>query len=357
MKIVFATLPAHGHLYPMLPLALACVSAGHDVVVAAGEPFLGALPVPTVPGIAGDVVLHDLEQETFRDHPGLAPGPEFAVHMFGETTVRHVEPVLRALFDRERPDLVVHEVMDVGAAVAAAACGIRAVAFGLGLWNPVLARFYEVAGVDPALPGGYLDPMPAPVQNPGPLPASRTAIRPVAWAPQMPLPLVDPARSTVYVTLGTVAYGAVEVLRRAVLETAAHDVDVLVAVGPAGDPALLGTLPANVRLEKFVPQAAVLRHVDLVVHHGGAGTVLGTLAAGLPQLILPQGADQPYNAAAVERAGAGRALRNEDQTPGAIGKAVGELLTGGPERRRAQDIATEISMMPSPAMVAADLVS
>jgi UDP:flavonoid glycosyltransferase YjiC (YdhE family) len=356
VKVVFASIPAYGHLYPMLPLALACADAGHDVVVATGEPFLDALPVRTARGMADGVVLHDIEQETFRNHPGLAPGPEFAGFMFGETTVRHVAPVLRELFDRERPDLVVHEVMDIGAAVVAAERGVRAVAFGLGLWNPPLAGFYEVASADPSLPGGYLDPMPPSLQNPGPLPPSRRPIRTVPWAPEVPLPSWFPSgRPTVYVTLGTVSFGAVEVLRRAVLETAAHDVDVLVAVGPAGDPALLGELPPNVRLEKFVPQAEVLAHVDLVVHHGGAGTMLGALSSGLPQLVLPQGADQPFNAMAVQRAGAGLALRNEEQTPGAIESAVGRLLADGPHRDTARTIAKEIAAMPSPAEVASTL--
>ncbi len=353
MRIVFASLPAYGHLYPMLPLAQACADAGHDVTVAAGGPFAGALPVRSVPGVADGVTLHDIEQETFRDHPGLAPGPEFALYLFAETSVRHVEPVLRSLFERERPDLVVHEVMDVGAAVAAEACGIRTAAFGLGLWHPVLPRFYEYAGVRR---GHYLDPVPAALQNPVPLPEPRSAIRPVAWAPPVPLPEGFPTgRRTVYITLGTVAYGAVEVLRRAVLETATHDVDVLVAAGPDADPSLLGELPPNVRVEKFVPQAEVLEHVDLVVHHGGTGTVLGTLAAGLPQLVLPQGADQPFNALAVTRAGVGRALRNEEQVPGAIEQAVAALLTDGPERTAAQRVATEIAAMPSPATVAASL--
>jgi UDP:flavonoid glycosyltransferase YjiC (YdhE family) len=354
MKIVFASLPAYGHLYPLLPLAIACADAGHDVVVAAGEPFLDALPVRTARGIAEGVVLHDIEQETFRNHPDLAPGPEFAGYMFAETTVRHVAPVLRELFDRERADLVVHEVMDIGAAVVAAERGIRAIAFGLGLWNPMLAGFYEIASADPTLPGGYLDPMPPSVQNPGPLPSSRRPIRSVPWAPEMPA-WQPPSRRTVYVTLGTVAFGAVEVLRRAVLETAAHDVDVLVAVGPAGDPSLLGELPSNVRLERFVPQAAVFAHVDMVVHHGGAGTMLGALSAGLPQLVLPQGADQPFNAMAVQRSGAGLALRNEEQVPGAIESAVATLLTDGPHRATARTIAKEIAAMPSPAEVAANL--
>jgi UDP:flavonoid glycosyltransferase YjiC (YdhE family) len=238
----------------------------------------------------------------------------------------------------------------MAAAVVAAELGIRAVAFGLGLWTPLLGRFHEVAGADPTLPGGYLDTMPSSVQGAVPLPARRQPIRPVAWAPAAPLPawLPGSSRRCAYVTLGTVSYGAVEVLRRAVLATAAHDVEVLVAVGPAGDPTLLGELPANVHLEKFVPQAEVMRHVDLVVHHGGAGTMLNALAEGLPQLILPQGADHPFNAAAIESAGAGRALTNDAQTPEALAEAVDALLSEGPERLGAKRIAEEIAAMPPP---------
>jgi UDP:flavonoid glycosyltransferase YjiC (YdhE family) len=354
VRIVFASLPAYGHLYPMVPLAVACAEAGHEVTVAVAEPFLDALPVPTTRGMAEGVTLHDIEQETFRDHPGIQPGIEFAAYMFGVTNVRYTVPALTELFERQRPDLVVYEAMDVGAPVVAARFGVRAIAFALGLWNGPLTRFHEMAGTPPDLPGGYLDTVPASLQNPVPLPAKIMPIRPVSWAPPVPLPveLTDSARPRVYVTLGTVAFGAVEVLRRAVVETAAHAVDVLVAVGPAGDPTLLGELPPNVRLERFVPQADVLRHVDLVVHHGGAGTMLGALAAGLPQLILPQGADQPFNATAIERAGAGRALANDAQTPGAIETAVAALLTDGPERLAAKRIAAEIAAMPSPASVA-----
>jgi UDP:flavonoid glycosyltransferase YjiC (YdhE family) len=356
VKILFASLPAYGHLYPMLPLAQACVAAGHEVTLATGEPFLDALPVPTARGVAEGVTLHEIESETARNHPD-AKGLDMPRYMFGETTVRHTEPVLSELIESVRPDLVVHEILAIGAAVAAARHGVRAIAFGLGLWNPPLRLFYETAGASADLPGGYFDPMPAGLQNPGALPGRTLPIRPVPWAPAtaaMP-PWPGERRPRVYVTLGTVAFGAVEVLRRAVLETAAHDVDVLVAVGPAGDPALLGDLPPNVRLERFVPQAEVLRQVDLAVHHGGAGTMLGVLANGLPQLILPQGADQPFNAIAIERAGAGRALSNEAQVPGAIEAAVGALLTEGPERLAAKRLAAEIAAMPSPAEIAAAL--
>jgi UDP:flavonoid glycosyltransferase YjiC (YdhE family) len=369
-----ASLPAYGHLYPMLPLALACRAAGHDVVVAVGEPFHGRLPLPTRLGLSRGLTLHDLEQEVFTNHPDILATPVgFPKALFGESTPKRVVPVLLDLFDREPPDLVVHEVTNIGAAIAADLAGAPSIAFGLGLWFPMVPEWYATAAADHAyrwhirerepgplgeLPGGYLDPMPPSMQDPGPLPANRQPIRSVPWAPAMPpLPwLAAPRRRPrVYLTLGTVSYGAVDVLRRAVTETAAHDVDVLVAVGPAGDPTLLGELPANVHTERFVSQAAVLAAVDVAVHHGGAGTTLGALASGVPQLLLPQGADHPFNAAALVRAGAGRALPNEEQTPGAIGAAVAALLADGPERQAAKRIQAEIAALPSPIEVAVAL--
>ncbi|TDV56043.1 MGT family glycosyltransferase [Actinophytocola oryzae] len=350
VKIVFASLPAYGHLYPMLPLAQTCVDAGHDVMVAAGGPFLTELPFRTVQGIQDGVTLRDLRQEASRDTPA-ATGIEFAARMFGATGTRYVEPVLRELFERERPDLVVYELLDLGAAVAAARLGIRAVAMGLVLWNPMFARFYELAGADPTLlQDGYLDSIPPSLQTPGPLPERRQPIQPAHWVPPIPLPawLPDLPRKRVYVTLGTVVFDAVDVLRRAILAVAGHDVEVLVSAGPGSDPALLGELPANVHVEQFVSQPEVLRHVDLVVHHGGSGTMLGSLAEGIPQLVLPQRGDHPFNGAALVRAGAGRVLANDEQTPDALGEAIGVLLSDCPERVIAKHIATEIAMMPKP---------
>jgi UDP:flavonoid glycosyltransferase YjiC (YdhE family) len=141
------------------------------------------------------------------------------------------------------------------------------------------------------------------------------------------------------------------------LEIAVLDVDVLVAAGPQGDPTLLGPLPPNVRVERFVPQAEVLRHVDLIVHHGGTGTVLAALEAGLPQLILPQGADQPYNAEILERSGAGRRQANEDYLPGSITALVEPLLGDCAERATAVGFAAEIAAMPAPAEVVPELVA
>ncbi|HET8914331.1 MAG TPA: nucleotide disphospho-sugar-binding domain-containing protein, partial [Propionibacteriaceae bacterium] len=112
----------------------------------------------------------------------------------------------------------------------------------------------------------------------------------------------------------------------------------------------------NVHVERFVAQSAVLRLVDLIVHHGGTGSVLAALEVGLPQLLLPQGADQFSNAQILTQAGAARALTNDAQQPGAITEAVQALLEGSPEREAAVRLQDEIAAMPSPTEAVSQLV-
>ena len=74
-----------------------------------------------------------------------------------------------------------------------------------------------------------------------------------------------------------------------------------------------------------------------------------------PQLVLPQGADQPFNTELVERAGAGRRLTGGAQLSGEVGTAIGALLADGPERVAAKRIAAEIAALPGPTDLAASL--
>ena len=83
---------------------------------------------------------------------------------------------------------------------------------------------------------------------------------------------------------------------------------------------------------------------------------MGGLEVGLPQLLLPQGADQFVNAEMLTAAGAVRALTNDAQQPGAIGEAVRALLGECPEREAAIRLSDEIGTMPAPAEVVPVLV-
>jgi UDP:flavonoid glycosyltransferase YjiC (YdhE family) len=82
--------------------------------------------------------------------------------------------------------------------------------------------------------------------------------------------------------------------------------------------ALLGTrfpeqlphpLPSHVRHFDYLPFSELLPRVSVLVHHGGIGTLSQALAAGVPQLIMPMGHDQPDNARRVSQLGAGDALQ------------------------------------------------
>ena len=376
MKIVFASLPAYGHLYPLLPLAQACQATGHDVVVVTGPPFLDRLPVPTTTGFPASSTIDGVVAETRVRHPE-STGLQLSLAMFADVSAEQTLPGMLAIGEQLRPDLVVFEGMNSGAGVAASVLGVPAAAFAIGLapfvyglLHPETVGYHQSAWRDrgqpppsgPVLAEALLDPRPPSLHQEGSgLDVPTIPIRSVAYSdPDAPVPdwlTASPERPRVYVTLGTVSFGAVEVLRRALDDLAELDVDVLVSVGPEGDPSALGDQGERVHAERFVPQSQVLPLVDLVVHHGGTGTVLGALEAGRPQLLLPQGADQFINAELIPAVEAGRALVNDDQAPGAIAEQVAAMLGDSVETATARRISAEIAAMPAPEEVVAELVA
>jgi UDP:flavonoid glycosyltransferase YjiC (YdhE family) len=367
VKIMFASLGAYGHLYPMMPLAIACADAGQEVVIATGKPFLERLPVPTVPGYPQTLRLDWAIEETRRRHPDLHGG-QLSMAMFADVTAEQVTPAMITQCERMRPDLVIFEGMDVGAGVAANVLGIPAAAYAIALASFVYSSLHPATvsyqrevwlqrnrtppESDGLLSAALINPSPPTLRRTDGTPVPTIPIRSVAYnesGAAVPAWLTaPPMRDRIYLTLGTVSFGAVEVLSRAITEIAPLNVDIVVAVGPEGEPAALGELPDNVHVERFVAQSEVLPLVDLVVHHGGTGTVLGALEVGIPQLLLPQGADQFLNAEMLTTAEAVRALGNEVQQPGAIGEAVQALLGDCPERQAAAQLRDEIAAMPAP---------
>ena len=168
------------------------------------------------------------------------------------------------------------------------------------------------------------------------------AADPPPWLELLPQPLV-------YATMGTVFNqpAAFAAARRA----GAVGTGALLTVGRDVDPAELGG-SANVRVERFVPQAQVLPSCAAVISHGGSGTLLGALAHGFPLVLLPQGADQFENAARCERAGAAVVLppdaRRRTRSRRRAASAQRIQLCGAARR-----VAAEIEQMGTPAEVAA----
>jgi MGT family glycosyltransferase len=123
-------------------------------------------------------------------------------------------------------------------------------------------------------------------------------------------------------------------------------VQALLTTGEALDPASLGTIPDNVVALRFVPQAELLGHVRAVLCHGGSGTVLGTLAAGVPMVVLPLFADQPTNAAEVAKVGAGLSVPYAGATSDALAQALTRVLGESSFSDRARALAAEMAALP-----------
>ena len=161
---------------------------------------------------------------------------------------------------------------------------------------------------------------------------------PGRYAGRVPLPLRDlpdggdapprDGRPRDYLTFGTVAAGVDGLAAEARADLARLDVDVVDAT------------------RGFVDQAAVLADCDVVVHHGGTGTMLGAVEHGRPQVVLPQGADRHLNARRLAELGAAVV------DPPSVGDAVRRLLRpDAPERRAVEALWDDLLALPAPADV------
>ena len=156
----------------------------------------------------------------------------------------------------------------------------------------------------------------------------------------------------VYLTFGSVAptmpfFPAL--YRGAIAALAGLPVRVLVTIGRTQDPDALGPLPANVHVERWVPQADVEPHAAAIVDHGGFGTVRAAISAGIPQVVLPLFADQPYNARRVADLGAGIALESGPAAVAALGDALERVLGDPSYAAAAARVAAEARALPAPA--------
>ncbi|GAA4581431.1 glycosyltransferase [Planotetraspora phitsanulokensis] len=328
MRVLFASLASVGHTYPLIPLAIAARDAGHEVHFAAGEEV----------------------------HPPLAANglrPFRPADSFYEIYAEDLEPELARL----RPDLVVHEWGLPGAAIAAYRAGIPGVWHGFGRMIPEGIGLELPTKIAEAPGRPHIDICPPSLQDKDFLATEeRIELRPVSYSPPGAVPAWvgrRDSRPLIYLTLGT-AFGTPELLTTAVKGLATLDARVVVATGRVR-PEQLGDMPDDVTVQSWVSQADLLPHADLVVHHGGSGTTLGALAVGVPQLILPQGADQFANAEAVSAAGAGLRLLPEELIADAVAAHAGVLLPRhgrSDHREAARAIAEEIARMPSPDEVA-----
>jgi MGT family glycosyltransferase len=373
VRFLFTFCGGSGHFLPTLPIARALVERGHEVGYGCQESMCGTVAESGFAAFdtGGPTLLAASERRPLM--PVDRQAEEDVVRTgFAGHTARDRTPRLLDLATTWRPEAIVRDEMDFGAAVAAEVLGIPhaaviVIAAG-GLVRPdvvgdSLTTLRAAHGLDDdpelAMLHRYLTlvPVPASYRDPrDPLPATAHHLRPAVvdthddswlWNGGSDLSRSARVRPTVYVTLGTVfPQEAGDLFTRILAGVRDLAVDVVVTVGRAIDPAELGKQPAHVRVEQFLPQASVLPNCDVVVSHAGSGSVMGALAFGLPSVLVPMGADQPLNADRCVDLGVGRALDAVSSTPADIAHAVAAVLSDPSYREAAMRIRDEISALP-----------
>ena len=378
MRVLFTANPGFGHVHPMMPLAQALAARGHDVRWAVAPEACGRIEAAgfaTFPaGIAGAERRAEFDRcltEALSLPPDKRPDDVFPAFFGAVCTPPMLDDLLPAM-EAWRPALVVNDASELAAPLAAKRRGIPHATHAFGALLPehrvaaaaeVVAPLWRAHGLEPAPYAGSYDHLYLDIYPPS-LRFGRydhvpqvQPLRPVPFdgvEGNAGAPVVAGDRPLVYLTFGTV-FNDPGLFSAAMKGVARLDVDVLVTVGPASDPGALGAVPSNVRVERYVPQTVVLPHCAVVASHAGSGTFLASLGLGIPQLCLPQGADQFINARQGAASGAALTLAPGEASPDAVAEAVGRLLQEPAFAGAARRLADEIEAMPGPDEVAGAL--
>ncbi|GIF77501.1 glycosyltransferase [Asanoa siamensis] len=368
MRILFTGVPVLGHLLPLLPLARAVGKRGHTVAfmvpgpvapLLAPEGFEIITTGEDVPAMTGELI-----RRTGVDPMAGPIPPEVEAEFMAGVRVDASTEELLGLARDWRPDLIVADPYDLVGPLVAVTLDVPVAIVTLGpelkhfesLATPRVGERYAARGLTRRPARFVLDICPPGLQRDGWVaPAGWLPMRPEAHrgpagvpaAPVQPLP----AQPRILLTAGTI-FGNPEVLGPVVKGLAATGAGLRVTLGLTMSPDQFDVDREAVRFEPFAPINELLPDIDVVVGHGGAGTNLAALAAGIPLVLTPQGADQFFQTERAVATGAAARILPDEFSVDAVVTAVGRVLAEPSYRENARRIADEIAAMPTPDEVA-----
>jgi MGT family glycosyltransferase len=355
MKVLAYTSPARGHLYPLVPILDELARRGHEIAL---RTLSSEVPLMADRGFEVAPITPAIEAIEHDDYRRRTPGAKLkrAMATFGARSKHEVGDLRSAIAD-ERPDALLVDCMTWGATAVAEAWGEAwaqwvpypmplasrdAPPFGPGLKPaaglagrlrdrllgpvlrgtlkraalPVLNATRASVGVPPLKSTDEMFTRPPlqlymtaePFEYPrSDWPKTIRMVGPCAWDPPADPPqwLAGVERPLVLVSTSSEFQDDGELVRTALDALAEEDIEVVATLPSAQLPS---SVPANARVEKFVPHAPILEHAACAITHGGAGATQKALAAGVPVCVVPFGRDQLEVARRVEVAEAGTRL-------------------------------------------------
>ena len=374
-RILAYTSPARGHLYPVTSILDELRRRGHEILVRTLESEVplalsrGFHAAPISPAI--EVIQHD---------DWRAPNARAAlVHAMRTFTARarHEVPDLRQAIAEEHPDALLIDINCWGALAAAEAWGGQwstfcpyplplsspdAPPFGPGLrpargplgrmrdrlMRPMVTGVFERAMLPPLnlvrrelglAPFVHADEMfrrpqlliymtAEPFEYPRhDWPSNIVMVGPCEWEPPSEVPAwLEAIKEPIVLVTTSSEFQNDGRLVEVALEALAVEPFAIVATLPAGDPTHL-RIPANARVERFVPHGLLLDRAVCAVTHAGMGATQKALSRGVPVCAVPFGRDQLEVARRVEVANAGTRLPAKRLNPDRLRQKVREAMT------------------------------
>lgn len=368
MRILFSFTGGNGHFVPMISVARATEAAGHTIAFGCGPSMAPAVKAAGFDVFPLGTPSTDGPPERYPLRPiDLARDYQEFRDKFVQREGAIRAPLTMELCAEWQPDLLVIEECDFGSIIAAERLGlpyanllvtaagsfVRAEVVGEAL-NELRAAHDLPPDPELEMLRRYLvlSPFPPSFRDPAyRLPATAFSFRPpmrkeaanLDWSPTLP------DAPTVYFTLGTIFNMESGDLFTRVLDGLRDlPINAVVTVGNDINPEEFGPQPPNISIRCYIAQEAILPHCELVISHGGSGSVAGALMHGLPMVVIPMGADQPLNAARCVQLGVGRMLDPIEATPEMVRAAVSNVLTDPRYRLAAEHIRDEFAALPGP---------
>lgn len=130
----------------------------------------------------------------------------------------------------------------------------------------------------------------------------------------------------IYVSLGTIFNDSLTFFKNCIEAFKDRDVSVIMSIGKKIKKEELGEIPDNFYVYEFVPQLEVLKKTDLFITHGGMNSTSESMYFGVPEIVVPQAADQPIVAKRIEELHLGKSINKKEVTAEKIRNYSDEIL-------------------------------
>jgi MGT family glycosyltransferase len=372
-KFLFVVPPFFGHISPTLSVGASLIARGHEVK------WFGITPLDSKHIPEGGTYIYpeedlvpyqdDIKRILKRQDDGPAcSGPEVMKLALEETYVpfaKMMMPGLDRLLENWKPDVLVNDCIAFGGALFAHKHNIPCVTTTpvppdvmgdtaahapkifewqqnlikdlqkeVGIYDDgIFIHSHQLNMVFTSQAFAGFETVPSHMKFVGPV-KGRPNNTPFEWER-----LEASTTPKIFVSLGTLLVD----IRKAFFEKViAAFADQPVTVIAATPPEIFDEWPSNFIVSGFVPQSALMPHMDMVICHGGFNTVNDTFTNGLPMLITPIAYDHFHIAKLIEQAGCGISIRYKRLRVEALRETVFELLENPKYRNAAKEVQTSL---------------